>query len=122
MQTAIALFLIVIGLGMILFWLQHILRGGLNQGLKTIDAERYIAPHIAAEVLTGLLCIAGGAGLLTGSSWAPPVALLGCGMLAYTGLCSLDWALMRSKALSAIFVVAFVGAILVFVYLLWLSL
>ena len=122
MQTAIVVFLIVIGLGMILFWSQYILRGGLKEGLKTIDAERYIAPHIAAELLTGLLCIAGGVGVLTGPSWAPPVALLGCGMLAYTGICSLDWALMRSKALSAIFVVAFIGAILVFAYLLRVSL
>ena len=100
---------------MILFWLQHILRGGLKEGIKTIDAERYIAPHIAAELLTGLLCMSGAYGLLTGSSWALPVVFLACGMLAYSGLCSLDWALRNSKALSAIFTVVFIGAILVFI-------
>jgi hypothetical protein len=118
MSLAVGILLIIVGLGMILFWARHMATGGLPQGIQTLESGGYIAFHITAELTTGTLCILGGVGLALAVSCGAPVALFASGMLAYTGVNSLAWKEVKNRpALSAMFIVPTLIAIISGVYL-----
>ena len=118
MILTIAILLMIVGLGMIGFWLWHISKGGLPQGIRTLESGGYIAFHITIEIITGILCVLGGLALVLTLKWGAPVALFASGMLAYTGMNSLAWREVKNKPLlSAMFVVPLLIAILSGVYL-----
>lgn len=119
MHAAIGILLAVVGLGMIGFWAVHIFKGGLPQGIHTLESGGYIAFHITAELLTGVLCLAGGIALSFKASWSMPVALFSSGMLLYTSINSLAWKEVRNKPfLSLMFIFPAIIAIVSIVYLL----
>ena len=121
MNTALGILLAVVGAGMIGFWAVYVLKGGLTQGIRTLENGGFIAFHITAEVLTGILCIAGGTTLALSISLGIRVALLACGMLLYTSINSLAWKEVKNRpAVSVMFIVPAVIALLSIVYLLLL--
>jgi hypothetical protein len=117
MDTALGILIIIIGIGMVFFWLSFIFNGGLPQGMKTMTGENYIVLHITAELLTAVICLAGGLALVSGLNWGLPVGIFACGMLAYTGINSLAW-IKNTKAISLIFITAFIVSVIGGIYLL----
>lgn len=112
MNLATGILLAAVGIGIIIFWVQHIIKGGLPGGVKTNESGGYIIFHITIELLTGVLCVIGGLTLILGLSWNMPVALFASGMLFYTGVNSLAWKEVRNRpVLSLMFIVPAVIAI-----------
>ena len=121
MYLTISILLAIVGLGIIGFWLLHIFKGGLPQGIRTLESGGYIAFHISAELITGVLCTLSGIALALGVKWASMTALLAVGMLLYTSINSLSWKEVRNRpVLSVIFVFPALIAILIILYLLFL--
>ena len=117
MQTASAVLLVITGFGIIGFWSMHIIKGGLPQGVRTIENGGYIGFHIFIELLTGVLCITGGIAVLTNQSWGTILILTSAGMLLYTGINSLAWSEVRNKPTFAVmFIVPAIIAIFTVVY------
>ena len=118
MELAIGIMLTMVGLGMIGFWVHHIVSGGMPQGIRTLESGGFIIFHITVELITGLFCILGGLTLALCIDCGPPVALFASGMLAYTGINSLAWKEVRDKPLLALmFIVPAVIAIISGAYL-----
>ena len=118
MDLAIGILLAIVGLGMIGFWARHVATGGLPQCIKTLESGGYIAFHITAELITGIICVAGGLAVALAFEWGLPVGLFASGMLAYTSINSLAWKEVKNKpALSVMFVVPAIIAIVSGVYL-----
>lgn len=80
-----AYFSIVIGLVMIIQWAISYLSKNIPE-LKTEPIR--ITFHIVGEMVTALMLIAGGIGLLLQSGWGVPVFLVAIGMLFYTAIVS----------------------------------
>lgn len=80
-----ALFGIIIGLGMIGQWTALY----LNKQIPELEHEPIrIRFHIAGEMATAVLLIAGGTGHWIGADWGPALFLLALGMLMYTSIVS----------------------------------
>ena len=118
MDLTVGILLAVTGVGMIGFWVVHIIKGGMPRGIRTLESGGFIAFHISIETITGILCLTGGLALVYSQAWANPIALFASGMLAYTGVNSLAWKEVRNKpVLSLMFIVPTVIATLGAVYL-----
>jgi hypothetical protein len=117
MDLALGILLMLAGIGMAFFWLSFVLTGGLSQGIRTMAGENYIILHITAELLTSVICLAGGLALAIGFGWGLPVGIFACGMLAYTGINSLAW-IKNTKAISLVFLTVFLISIVGGIYLL----
>jgi hypothetical protein len=78
-----AIFSITVGGMMILQWIFFLAAGQVPE-LQTAPWE--IAHHITAEMLTALVLIASGAGLLKKTGWARTTTLLGLGMVIYSSI------------------------------------
>ena len=118
MILTIGILLMVVGLAMIGFWVFHISKGGLPQGIRTLESGGYLVFHITAELITGVLCMLGGLALILTLKCGIPVALFASGMLAYTGMNSLAWNEVKNKpVLSLMFLVPLVIAVVSGVYL-----
>lgn len=83
----VVVFSLVIGVTMPAFWVTAVLSGGVPE---LAEGSREIWFHIAAEVLTGVVLIAGGVATWVsgGSAETAAVSCLGLGMLAYTAIVS----------------------------------
>ena len=118
MNYIIGILLSIVGIGMLGFWLIHITKGGLPQGIRTLENGGHIAFHISIELLTGIVCLVSGTTICLETAWAVPVGLLSCGMLLYTSINSLAWKEVREKpVISLMFVVPAIIAVLSIVYL-----
>ena len=95
-SRALAGFLGFTGAGMMRFWLRQ---GNLKQGLRTVEGDSYIALHVAAEVLTGLVSVVAAIGLVAGRAWATIAAAFALGMIAYSTINALGWALRNDRKL-----------------------
>ncbi len=91
-------FMIVMGAGIAVIWTRDILAGkevdtsaGILKARETRSNE-LMWPHWAAEYLTSLLLILGGAALLVSVRPDPSLAAVALGMLLYSSLNSLSWA------------------------------
>lgn len=80
-----AIFAVVVGLGMIGQWTASYLGKQIPE-LKTEPIR--IAFHIAAEMVTAMLLIISGVGLIFPTSWAVDLYLVSTGMLFYTAIVS----------------------------------
>lgn len=76
-----AIFILIVGILMIGQW-GFFLAAGQVPELQTAPWE--IGHHISAEMLTALILIAGGIGLLRGARWSKVTALVGLGMVIYS--------------------------------------
>ena len=89
-----AIFAIVIGLGMIGQWAASY----LTKQIPELQDEPYrIWFHIAGEMVTALLLILSGVGLIAGSMWAQALYLVSMGMLIYTAIVSPGYFAQRGQ-------------------------
>lgn len=106
MANVIAGLLLLIGIGILVFWLLFWQRGGLTGGLSTVDSGNYIAFHIGAEIIAAALAVTAGSVILFhGFPDARPWVLFAAGALLYTGINSLGWSTRNDNRLSVIFVI-----------------
>jgi len=96
-SRALAGFLGFTGAGMMRYWLGWLRRGNLKQGLQTVEGDSYIALHVAAEVLTGVVSVVAAIGLVTGRAWATIAAAFALGMMAYSTINALGGALRNDR-------------------------
>ncbi len=119
--TLVALFMIVMGLGMAGIWTVDIVRSpevDRSRGLvkaRDRSTRSLLVPHWLAEYSTATLLLIGGLGLLVGfdaASWAWLIGA-GLGALAYSALNSLGWVLAdRARFVYALpMTVGLIGAI-----------
>jgi hypothetical protein len=106
-SKALAGFLGFTGAGIIRYWVSWLRKGNLKEGLRTVEGDSYIALHVAAEVLAGLLSVVAAIGLATGRTWATIVGAFALGMVAYSTINALGWALRNDRKL----VVPLLGAL-----------
>ena len=84
-MTLPALFAILVGAGMIGQWAVS----DVTKQIPELQSEPYrIWFHITGEMVTAVLLILGGAGLLSSQPWAPVLYLVSMGMLFYTTIVS----------------------------------
>lgn len=120
MTLTLGILLAVVGLGMLGFWTMHIVKGGLPQGIRTLENGGFICFHIFTELSTGVLCITGGLGLASGAGWGRVLSLFAAGMLAYASVNSLAWSEVRTKpAFAVMFVVPAMIAVTSGLYLIF---
>lgn len=98
MEAAVAVFAVVMGLGIAGTWSADLARGRVDLGAglaraRDDDSGSLLLPHWAAEYGTAAVLVAGGVGLLLGAGWAVVVTAVGLGACAYTSVNSLGWAL-----------------------------
>ena len=99
-SRTLAGFLGLTGVGMLRYWLRWLRQGNLKQGLQTVEGDSYIALHVAAEALTGLASVVAAIGLVTGRTRATVVAAFALGMIAYSTINALGWALRNDRKLA----------------------
>ena len=89
-----SVFAIIVGLGMIVQWtLSYV-----SKQIPELATEPIrIGFHIAAEMATALMLLAGGIGLLCAWPWASKLYLLATGMLMYTAIVSPGYFAQRGK-------------------------
>ena len=118
MDIVIGILLMTVGIGMIAFWILHMMSGKMTRGIKTLENGGFIAFHITAELITGVFCIIGGLDLAISWNAGYFIPVFACGMLAYTSLNSLAWNEIRKKpVLSAMFIAPLLISIVSSVYL-----
>jgi peptidoglycan/LPS O-acetylase OafA/YrhL len=94
MMTFPAVFATAVGLGMIGQWTASY----LTRQIPELQSEPYrIWFHIAGEMVTALLLILSGIGLITERSWAQPLYLVSVGMLIYTAIVSPGYFAQRGQ-------------------------
>lgn len=103
MITAVAVFMILMGVSMAALWTRDIVAGeqvdlsaGFFRARDGADGS-LLWPHWLAEYGTAAALIAGSVGLLAGTGWAEPVSFLALGGLLYTSTNSLGWAWARPE-------------------------
>ena len=89
-----SVFSIVVGLGMIVQWTMSY----VSKQIPELATEPIrIGFHIAGEMATALMLLAGGIGLLCAWAWASTLYLLAIGMLMYTAIVSPGYFAQRGK-------------------------
>jgi hypothetical protein len=99
-SRTLAGFLGFTGVGMVRYWVRWLRQGNLKEGLQTVEGDSYIALHVAAEVLAGLASVVAAIGLVTGRAWATVTAAFALGMVAYSTINALGWALRNERKLA----------------------
>jgi hypothetical protein len=85
---------------MVRYWARWLRQGNLKEGLQTVEGDSYIALHVAAEVLAGLVSVVAAIGLVTGRAWATIAAAFALGMVAYSTINALGRALRNERKLA----------------------
>ena len=98
-SRALAGFLGLTGAGILRYWLRWLRQGNLKEGLQTVEGDSYMSLHVAAEVLAGLVSVVAAIGLVTGRAWATMAAAFALGMMAYSTINALGWALRNDRKL-----------------------
>jgi hypothetical protein len=87
-------------------------RGGVfSGGLRTIENNQYLAFHVIAESVMGVLLAVGGAGLLLQRSWGRGVALLGWGAVVYSTINALGHTVKNDQKLTPVLLAALASAL-----------
>jgi hypothetical protein len=106
-SRALAGFLGFTGAGIVRYWVRWLRQGNLKEGVRTVEGESYIALHVAAEALAGVASIVAAIALVTGRAWATVAGAFALGMVAYSTINALGWALRNDRKL----VVPLLGAV-----------
>ena len=108
-----ALLMVALGSVVLLMWIVFVASGVLEDGIRTVENDQYLAFHIAAECLMGAALIAAGAGLLRTAWWAMPVAFVALGMTIYSTINSLAHSVRNEPGLTPVLLVSLALAIAV---------
>lgn len=95
-QLAVAVFALVMGVGVATIWTLDLARGRVDLGAGLLHAREggdLLWPHWLAEYATAAVLIVGAIAWLAGAAWADGVLLVGLGALVYTSVNSLGWVL-----------------------------
>lgn len=111
-------YLLLTGFSICAYWLTQMASGFLYLDLTTIEGESYIAWHIIAELLTGLLSLISAFLILSRHELSWRIALFTCGLLLYTGLNSIGWGMHNDPSLLTIFIISSLGALYGLFYIL----
>lgn len=84
MQKGSAVFALAMGIIMVIVWIVSIASGRLDLGPDPFEALALLA----AESSTALALLAGGVGVLKGTSWGTTMHVASLGMLLYTSIYS----------------------------------
>jgi len=106
-SRALAGFLGLTGAGIVRYWVRWLRQGNLKDGVRTVEGDSYIALHVAAEALAGVVSIVAAIGLVTGRGWATVAGAFALGMVAYSTINALGSALHSDRKL----VVPLLGAL-----------
>ena len=106
-SRALAGFLGFTGAGILRYRVRWLRQGNLKEGVRTVEGDSYIALHVAAEALAGVASIVAAVGLVTGRAWATVAGAFALGMVAYSTINALGWALRNDRKL----VVPLLGAL-----------
>ena len=106
-SRALAGFLGFTGAGIVRYWVRWLRQGNLKEGVRTVEGDSYIALHVAAEVVAALASVVAAIGLVTGRAWATMAGAFALGMIAYSTINALGWALRNDRKL----VVPLLGAL-----------
>jgi hypothetical protein len=87
-------FAILVGISMVAQWSLFLLSGNVPE-LRTEPVR--IGFHLAAELLTALVLMVSGTGVLAAKRWARPLLLVGLGMLVYTSIVSPGYFAQRGE-------------------------
>ena len=87
-------FAIFVGCSMVAQWSVFLVSGNVPE-LRTEPVR--IGFHLAAELLTALVLMVSGAGMLAAKRWARPLLLIGLGMLVYTSIVSPGYFAQRGE-------------------------
>jgi hypothetical protein len=99
-SRALAGFLGFTGAGIVRYWVRWLRQGNLKEGVRTVEGDSYVALHVAAEVLAAVTSIVAAIGLVTGRAWATIAAAFALGMVAYSTINALGWALRNERKLA----------------------
>ena len=105
-DRVIAILMGLQGLAIVGTWAGFISGGSFKDGIRTIEKDMYLGLHFTAEIVMGLLLIAGSAGLLAGRSWGQIVGLLGLGAVIYSTVNSMADTIRNKPALTPALVVS----------------
>jgi len=98
MTAAVAVGMIIMGIGIAGIWTRDLLGGEAVELSAGVFAAReegsgsLFWPHWIAEFTTAVFLIVGGVGLLADAGWAATISALALGALLYTSTNSLGWA------------------------------
>jgi hypothetical protein len=110
MKRAASVFSIFMGLSMLGMWTMFYLSGSIPE-LVTKPME--ISMHIVAELLTAVMLIVGGIGVLVDKKWGRKIYFVSMGMLLYTLIVSPGYYIQRGNiGFVAMFAVFFVISII----------
>ena len=98
-SRALAGFLGLTGAGILRYWVRWLRQGNLKEGVRTVEGDSYVALHVAAEMLAGVVSIVAAVGLVTGRTWATIVGAFALGMVAYSTINALGTALHSDRKL-----------------------
>ncbi len=93
-HTAAAIFAMIIGFTMIIMWAVFYITGAIPE-IQFKPGEIYL--HMTAEMITALLLITGGYGLIKQKVWGRQVYLLSLGMLVYSVISSSGYYVQRGN-------------------------
>ncbi len=113
----LVIFLLLIGFSMCGYWAIQLSSGFLFLGLGTVRNDSYIAWHVVAEVLTGILALFSAYLVLIRHPTGWRLAMFTCGMLLYTGVNSIGWGLLHDVGFLLLFIISSIGALFGLIYL-----
>lgn len=106
MQTVTARFagwaMLALGAIILVMWTAFLATGVLDDGILTVENNQYLAFHITAESIMGLLLVVAGAAMLRRKRWAVPAAYQGLGMTVYSTINSLAHSVRNEQALTPV--------------------
>ncbi len=109
-RKAGAIYAVVVGVMMLVMWPVLFIAGEITE-LQAAPVEIYF--HLAAELLTAIVLIAAGVGLLHGAAWGMKLYLLSMGMLIYTVINSSGY---YAQSGDFCFVIMFAGLLILAVF------
>ena len=111
-------YFLLVGLSICGYWATQLSGSYLADGMATKISERYVIWHVTAEIASGVLALISAFLMLSNNPLGLRLALFTCGMLIYTGLNSIGWAQLHDPGLLILYIIAAIGAIYGFFYLL----
>ena len=117
-EKVLITYFLLVGLSMCGYWATQLSGSYLADGVATKIRESYIVWHVIAEIATGVLALISAFLMLSNNPLGLRLGLFTCGLLLYTGLNSIGWAQLHDPGLLILYIIAALGAIYGFFYLL----